>query len=75
MEPMWRTGSNLQSRREGVRTPRDADRARRREAGEGQVLYRNRGTRSLDTPGLAIGLAISGLAVAVSIWWTLHPSR
>jgi hypothetical protein len=48
-----------------------ADRARRREAREGQVLYTNRATRWIDTHALAIGLAISGLAVAVSIWWTL----
>jgi hypothetical protein len=138
MEPMWRTGGNLQSRREfdafytwGQRSglwviatgsvfamaaaflwgtgplPENvnfpvwlgaslvtfiivpglsmlavafvhlvkADRARRREAREGQVLYRNRVARWTDTHGLAIGLAISGLAVAVSVWWTLHPSR
>jgi hypothetical protein len=52
-----------------------ADRARRREAREGQVLYRNRVARWIDIHGLAIGLAINGLAVAVSIWWTLHESR
>lgn len=52
-----------------------ADRARRREAREGQVLYRNRVARWIDTHGLAIGLAISGLAVAVSILWALHEPR
>jgi hypothetical protein len=31
--------------------------------------------RWVDMRGLTIGLAISGLAVAVSIWWTLHSSR
>jgi hypothetical protein len=48
-----------------------ADRARRREAREGLVLYRKRVARWVDMHGLAIGLAISGLAVAISIWWTL----
>jgi hypothetical protein len=52
-----------------------ANRARRREARDGQVVYRNRVARWIDMNGLAIGLAISGFAVAVSIWWTLHQSH
>jgi hypothetical protein len=49
-----------------------ADRARRREAREGQVLYANRVEQWINTHGLAIGLAIVAVAVAASVWWTLH---
>ena len=52
-----------------------ADRARRREARDGRRVYTGPVARWFDTRGFALGLAISGLAVAVSIWWQLNQSH